>query len=154
MSGGLSVVFHLFIAVKNIGRVAASAPYIRLKGASFIPAEAPPHSPAYRVGADGFQGFYAGGGTLVHVGDELALCAVTSGVLFATNAQTTLQAAASRARLSRDESEFLITPDAMSYMGIRSDQLLQLEVKWGAQNALAQTRDFSPGKLDMFEGQI
>lgn len=149
---GLHVGLHLVIALRNVGRAAAVAPYLRISGAApSVPTDSL-DAVAYRFGADQAAGFYTNASTILHVGDTLNFAALKTGITFRTTVTTSVKAATSRLAASRDPDDFFIADAPMSHpLGRPAEVLPEFDCFWGAMNMAARARAVRPTKLELFD---
>jgi hypothetical protein len=151
-SGDLRFGLSLVLTLKNVGRVPARAPYIRISEGGWHNA-ASVEGLSRRTSADGSFGIYASRDVLVHLDDEIALAEHPTGLDFRLTGQYHLPHAVAAIKQGQQWQHFRMLPwsDMPSEGYTSNDRPINVNGFFGAENAAVKPFRFAVDKISLLE---
>jgi hypothetical protein len=150
-TGDLKFDIDLALTLKNVGRVPVNAPYIKLNQSDWRPVEPEPRMQGRR--SVFVSGVYGSRDVLIHVGDELPIALLATGLDFRKTGQIdVLQALAVIEQSGTLESFAMCPKGLMQPMGsVTKDVEIDFAGVYGAENCAAKDFSFKFGKEDFLK---
>jgi hypothetical protein len=147
-TGDLKCNVALRLALKNVGRIPVSAPYIRIAGNGWNNAGiATP-----RLGAGGMAGYYTSRDVIVHVQDEISLAFHHTGLDFRRTGQHELKMAINEARRNGLQSVSMKPVGEMASLDYQpTDRPVHVSGFYGAENATVKEFELTIDKAKMLQ---
>jgi hypothetical protein len=155
-TGDLKVSLSIELSLRNAGRAPVVAPYVRMSGSPEW-TNTPVEHLSWRRLANGDLGIYATRDLLLHVGDDMAVAQIPTGLDFRGTGQFEINAAINSVRQNGIHSFSMLPVRDMPPQGFTAnDRSIKISGFYGAENALAKPFKFEIDKiklLDLFCGQ-
>jgi hypothetical protein len=154
-SGDLKFDVDLVLLLENKGRVPVRAPFLRSSSREVI-AEEPnmlgrPVLFSARFNSSGGVGLYSSADTILHVGDEIPIGKIRTGIDFRVLKETDITRAIERIRSTKDQDLFYIRQWQASLGSTNFDHLIDVAVSLGAENVPMTEERIAYDKWQMFE---
>jgi hypothetical protein len=149
-TGDLRFNLSLVLTLRNVGRVPAVAPYIRIMKSGWRPTNI--DHLGIRFSASGSYGIYGTRDVLVHVDDDITMAEIPTGLDFRRTGQFQVEAAVRVVRQNGPHS-FLMAPlSDMPQQGFTThDRTISVSGFYGAENVASKEFGFEIGKMELFD---
>lgn len=148
-SMGYNYAFDCILSLRNEGNVPARAPFVRAEGCHLGSARPNDSTFSARRNSLGI-GIYTDSGVLVHVGDELDLATIRTGVQLKDAQAYDAKFFIKKVLDEKLISNFLIHPSP-GHLDNRVDQLINANVSYGGENAAIQSTKIAMDKWTTFQ---
>jgi Putative DNA-binding domain len=147
MSGDLKYKFDCMLSLRNEGKIAVRAPFIRVTNASITPADVAFRAQAHPKGG---RVIYGTGDIIVHAEDELDIAKIETGLHVHKN-EGGAKIAISRILEQKDDTAFSIRTWSESQTASQPyDRLISTSVFFGGENVAIQSHELHLDKWGIF----